>query len=231
MTLLMGLVIVLALSGCGTDRGENTRAAAPPESYPDLSPDSASVDCDDPGLTMAEYTEKCVGEQPPDGESSEERLPTEMQPFDGGSHTWQVTGITMRLSIEKVEPWGGEGNDFCGDGSCGVADPDDVRMVLKYEVTVPESYDEPFDPVACPGDLHVTSGNDDEAFSTVAGDEYKSLDGPMLPGTTKFGIQEIYIEKAYAAEEFFMDSTCGEDYERYSGETAYFSGKIEDVKK
>ena len=147
-------------------------------------------------------------------------------PLDGGSYTWD-NGIGMKLSVERVEPWG-DTDDFCGDGSCGIANRDDTRLVLKYEVSVPESYySGPFDPYDCPGELHVSTGSDEEAFSGVAGDYDRELGGKIFPGSTKFGIDEYYIEKAYADEEFYIESTCGDP--DFSGESAYFVGPIEDI--
>lgn len=148
-------------------------------------------------------------------------------PLDGGEYTWS-SGVTLKLTVERVEPWGTT-NDFCGDGSCGVANPEDTRLVLKYEVTVPEDHAGPFDPemAGCPGQLHSMTGSDDEAFSGVAGSYYRELGGKVFPGATKFGVAEYYIEKAYADEEFYIESSCGDA--DYTGETAYFVGPIEDV--
>lgn len=146
----------------------------------------------------------------------------EQLPLDGGTYTW-ASGVTMAFSVQRVEPWGSK-DDFCGDGSCGIANPDDTRFVLKYEVSVPDTLSAPFDPSSCPGDLHVISGNDDEALSGVAGDFSKSLDGKIFPGQTKFGVEEYYVEKAYAKEDFYIESTCGDT--DYSGESAYFVGPI-----
>lgn len=175
------------------------------------------------------------GEEPPATEvaaaergtdpAEEEGGGFESLPLDGGSYTWD-SGITLKMSVERVEPWGAT-DDFCGDGSCGVANPDDTRFVLKYEVTVPETYSEPFDPMGCPGQLHATSGSDDEALSPVAGDHYRELGGKIFPGSTKFGVDEYYIEKAYADQEFYIESSCGDP--GFSGETAYFVGPIDDV--
>jgi hypothetical protein len=147
----------------------------------------------------------------------------EALPLDGGSYTW-ASGVQLRLSVERVEPWGST-SDFCGDGSCGVANPDDTRFVFKYEVTVPEDFPAPFESYSCPGQLQVATGNDDEALSGVLGDYYRDLGGTVFPGSTKFGIEEYYIEKAYVGEEFYIESTCGDV--DYTGETAYFVGKIE----
>lgn len=156
-------------------------------------------------------------------EAAEGSAPFEQLALDGGSYTW-ANGVTMTVSIDRIEPWG-EKSDFCGDGSCGVADRDDTRVVLRYEVTAPESLSEPFDPSDCPGSLHSTVGNDDEALSGVFGDHYQELGGKVFPGQTKFGLEEYYIEKAYVGGEFYIESTCG-DVE-YDGESAYFVGVIE----
>ena len=144
-------------------------------------------------------------------------------PLDGGTYTWS-NGVTMTLSVERVEPWG-DTDDFCGDGSCGVANPEDTRFVFKYEVSVPDDFPEPFDPSSCPGSLSVTSGNDQEALSGVAGDYAQYMDGKIFPGQTKFGVEEYYVEKAYAKKEFYIESTCGDT--DFGGESAYFVGPIE----
>ena len=142
-------------------------------------------------------------------------------PLDGGSYTWE-SGIQMTLTVQTVEPYGKK-DDFCGDGSCGVALPEDTRVALKYEVSVPDSYGDSFDPYSCPGELHVASGSDDDAFGLVSGDLYRSLDGSILPGTTKFGVQEFYIKQEYQGAEFYIESSCGDDS---FDETAFFAGSF-----
>jgi hypothetical protein len=160
-----------------------------------------------------------------DDSATEESFAT--QPLDGGTYTWE-NGITQTLSVERVELWGGnKPDDFCGDGSCGVADPDDTRLVLRYDVSVPADFSEPFDPYSCPGGLHVTSGNDDEAFSQIAGDFDQELGGKILPGSSKFGVNEYYIEKAYAGAEFYIESSCGDT--EMSGESVVFQGPLADL--
>lgn len=163
-----------------------------------------------------------IGEEAQDDPSDEAAAELEQLPFDGGTYTWS-SGITLTTSVEKVEPWGST-DDFCGDGTCGVADPDDTRFVLRYEVSVPADHSGPFDASSCPGSLHVMSGNDDEAFSSVAGDYYAGLDGDVLPGATKFGVEEYYIEKTSIDQDFYLASDCGDV--DYDGETAYFGGTI-----
>lgn len=154
---------------------------------------------------------------------SDEPEPEEVtQPLNGGTYTWK-SGIRMDTKVEKVEPWGGVKDDFCGDGSCGVADPDDTRFVIRYMVTVPKDFAGKFEPYSCPGDLEPMNGNADEALSGVMGDDYRSLDDVILPGATKFGVGEYYIEKAYAKETFYIQSTCGDPE---GMETVQFAGKI-----
>ncbi len=150
----------------------------------------------------------------------------EQLPLDGGTHTWD-NGVKLTLTVDRVEKWG-DTDDFCGDGSCGIANPDDTRVVLKYVVSVPEDYPGPFDPSSCPGQLLPTSGSDDEALSGVAGDFDHSIEGKIFPGNTKFGTDEYYVEKAYADKEFYVESSCGSgdgtgaaDYS-----TAYFVGRL-----
>jgi hypothetical protein len=144
----------------------------------------------------------------------------EQLPLDGGSYTW-ASGVTMKLTVDRVEPYGAK-DDFCGDGSCGIANPDDTRVVLKYEVTVPADASEPFDASSCPGQLYPTSGNDEDALSGVYGDAAKPISGKIFPGSTKTGFDEYYLEKAYADQEFYIESSCGDT--DYDGETAYFVG-------
>lgn len=146
----------------------------------------------------------------------------EQLPLDGGSYTWS-SGVTMKLSIDRVEPWG-DRDDFCGDGSCGIANPDDTRVVLKYEVSVPDDAGQPFDASSCPGQLYPTGGTDDDALSGIYGDFNKPIDGKVFPGATKTGFDEYYVEKAYADQEFYIESSCGDA--DYSGETAYFVGTL-----
>src|SRR4029078_13664501 len=122
--------------------------------------------------------------------------------------TWD-NGVTMKLSVQRVEPWGTL-DDFCGDGSCGVPNKDDTRFVIRYGVTVPQDFDGPFHLSSCPGSLLPKEGNDEEALSSVAGDYSKQVEGKIFPGGTKFGIDEYYIEKAYADGEFYIESSCGD---------------------
>lgn len=140
-------------------------------------------------------------------------------PLDGGSYTWE-SGVKMTLTVQTVEAYGKK-DDFCGDGSCGVALPEDTRVALKYEVSVPDDLPEAFDAYGCPGELHVADGNDDDAYGLVSGDLARSLDGSILPGTTKFGVQEFYIKAEYADSEFYIESSCGDSN---SSESAFFSG-------
>jgi hypothetical protein len=100
----------------------------------------------------------------------------------------------MTVSVERVEAWGDK-DDYCGDGSCGISNPDDLRWVLKYEVSVPETMNKPFDPSRCPGELQILNGNDDESIIGVSGDYARFLDGNIFPGATKFGVDEYSIEK------------------------------------
>ena len=167
-----------------------------------------------PTVTQSDPPETMQAEEP-EGEQAAE-------PFDGGTYTWK-SGIRMDTKVEKVEPWGGASDDFCGDGSCGVADPDDTRFVLRYTVTVPKDFAGKFEPYSCPGDLEPMNGNADEALSGVMGDDYRSLDELILPGATKFGVGEYYIEKAYATETFYIQSTCGDPD---GMESVRFEGKI-----
>ena len=89
------------------------------------------------------------GASAPEGAAVEEGPPT--LPLDGGTYTWS-SGVTMTLEVVKKEPWGST-DDYCGDGSCGVSNPDDLRWVLHYEVSVPKDMPAPFDPMSCPGEL------------------------------------------------------------------------------
>ena len=148
--------------------------------------------------------------------------PSTLQPFNNGRHVWATTGVAMTTSVLLVEPWG-KRDDFCGDGSCGVADPDDLRFVLRYEVAVPANTAGPFDVTGCPGTLHVESGNDDEALGGVAGDHHRPLGEAILPGATKFGVDEYYVERAYTGQRFYLESRCGDPT---GSETAYYTGTI-----
>lgn len=174
------------------------------------------------GADQSETTPNAVPTVTQESGEPEAEAEVKTQPFDGGSYTWK-SGIRMDTKVEKVEPWGGTSDDFCGDGSCGIADPDDTRFVLRYTVTVPDDFEGKFDPYSCPGEFEPMNGNSDEAGSGVAGDYSRSLGDVILPGTTKFGVTEQYIEKAYAKETFYILSTCGDPE---GMETAHFEGKI-----
>lgn len=180
----------------------------PPETFVDASVEGGGQASD----------EEPTGESSEDGEEGGD---FEQLPLDGGTYTW-TNGVTMSLSVDRTEPWG-DVDDFCGDGSCGVANRDDTRVVLRYEVTVPDDAPEPFDAYGCPGSLSVMSGNSDEALSGVAGDYDREIDGKIFPGQSKFGLAEYYIEKDYAGGEFFIESSCGDES---NGESAYFVGTL-----
>lgn len=146
----------------------------------------------------------------------------EQFPLDGGSYTWD-SRVTLRLTVDRVEPWGRK-DDFCGDGSCGVAHPDDIRVVLKYEVIVPEDAPEPFDAFGCPGVMYPTGGNDEEALGSTFGEYSQPISGKVFPGETKTGYDEYYVDKDYADREFYIESSCGDV--DLTGETAYFVGSF-----
>ena len=156
------------------------------------------------------------GSASPDGDGP----PTE--PLDGGSFTWG-SGVTMSLDVVKTEPWGST-DDYCGDGSCGVSNPDDLRWVLRYDVSVPADLVQPFDASSCPGELHIANGNDEESIIGVAGDYAKDLGGRIFPGATKHGVQEYSIEQSALGQEFYIESYCGDPN---FAEPAYFTGTID----
>ena len=83
---------------------------------------------------------------------------------------------------------------------------------------------QPFDASSCTGQLYPTGGTDDDALSGIYGDFNKPIDGKVFPGATKTGFDEYYVEKAYADQEFYIESSCGDA--DYSGETAYFVGTL-----
>lgn len=180
---------------------------------------AAVVAGDEPSNELITVSDPGDSEGLPTDESTGAGTVFSKLPLNGGSYTWE-SGVTMTLTVQTVEPYGKK-DDFCGDGSCGVALPEDTRVALKYEVSVPDSFTEAFDPYGCPGELHVAEGNDDDAYGLVSGDLSRSLDGSILPGTTKFGVQEFYVKAEYAQAEFYIESSCGDtDF----SETAFFSG-------
>jgi hypothetical protein len=179
-------LVILGLAGCGGGTDGDPQAAQ----------SSASP--------AAEVTELPPSPGTGDGQE-DDQAPS--QPLDGGTFTW-ASGVSMRLMIEKVEPWGTL-DDYCGDGSCGVSQPDDTRLVLKYEITVPEDFDGSFDASACPGTLHVMNGNDEEAVISVAGEYYRSLED-IRPGATKYGVAEYSIARDSSGEVFYIESSCGD---------------------
>jgi hypothetical protein len=176
---------------------------------------------------MGQEFDECLangGLESIEGEGSapqEEGPPT--QPLDGGSYTWS-NGVTLTLEVARQEPWG-DTDDYCGDGSCGVSNPDDLRWVLHYEVSVPEDAPRPFDPYSCPGELQIANGNDEETIINVSGDYANSLDGKILPGSTKSGDNEYSIERSALGEEFYIESSCGDP--DYMESPVYFTGVID----
>ena len=101
-------------------------------------------------------------------------------------------------------------SDYCGDGRCGVSQPDDTRVVLRYTIAVPQNFAGPFTPNACPGQLHVENGNDEDAIIGVSGKYARELDEAIQPGSTKYGVNEYSIAKASTGQSFYIDSTCGD---------------------
>ncbi len=100
-------------------------------------------------------------------------------------------GIQVTIEVEKVKEWG-EHSDFC-DG-CLALEPDDYRFVLRFTVHVPKSYGKLLDVTSCSGTLSVDEGNDDDAFTQVAGDYNKNLDGKVRAGATNYGANEYGIK-------------------------------------
>jgi hypothetical protein len=187
--------------------------------------DKYDIDADDFYKAYGEMISAESGKMSPDAPATEDEPDAnaaEAQPLDGGEYTWP-NGVHMALSVVQVEPWG-ETDDYCGDGSCGVSNPDDLRWVLRYDVTVPDSFSGPFDAYSCPGNLHIVNGNDDEAFNLVAGENYSSIDGDILPGASKYGQAEYSIERAVLGSEFYIESSCGNT--DFIGDTVLFRGTI-----
>lgn len=176
-------------------------------------------------LSQSVEEEPLLGESPfPD--PSEAPLDGEdagpAQPIDGGTYTW-ASGVTMALKITKIEPWGSK-DDYCGDGSCGISNPDDMRVVLHYDVSVPDGDGGAFDPSSCPGDLYLKDGGDDNSIISVSGQYAHDIDGKIFPGGSKSGDKEYSIEKDFKGAEFYFESSCGDV--NMDGETAYFEGVI-----
>lgn len=148
----------------------------------------------------------------------------DLQPIDGGTYTWSSTGITIDLAVEVTEIRGGEPDDLCGDGSCGVLEPEDTTVTIRYDVTVPDDYaGGPFDASYCELSAGVVNGNDDEAITGLAGGYYSPIDGAILPGASKFGIDEFVVDAEHAGDEFLLTTACG-DPDSY--EEAYFVGPL-----
>jgi hypothetical protein len=144
--------------------------------------------------------------------------PVEKLPLMGGSYTWATTGVTMTWTVKSQGKYG-ETNDVCGDGSCGVLKPNDESWLMHYEVTVPEGAPG-VDGYSCPGQLHVTEGNDEDAFVNFGSKDM----GEVKPGGTKYGETEYVIVSSAKDQTFYMESTCGADPEGESSETAYLEG-------
>jgi hypothetical protein len=116
----------------------------------------------------------------------------------------------MSVSVDSVTPWG-KREDWCGDASCGVTQADDLRVLLRYEVSVPDDFQGDFDPSRCPGELTVVNGNDDEAvrpYQDLQG-ETSDISGSILPGASKFGVAGFAVSKDYEDQEFVLTSACG----------------------
>lgn len=176
-------------------------------------PEPQVINCQDPGLSQAEWTRYCYDPaeqreevESPSAEQESDTERTQFQPFDGGSYTWP-NGITVTTKVEVLEPWADD-TAFCE--GCFNLEADDLRLVLRHTVSVPADHPGVVDADLCSGSLETTTGNDDEALTTVAGDDYKPLSGTILPGKSKFGTTEFGINKDYADEEFVYLNSCGD---------------------
>lgn len=182
-------------------------------------------DLDAESVVEGEGEEPIESDEPssPESEHSDDGPPTAS--LDGDSYSWQ-SGVEMTIAISRKEPWGST-DDYCGDGSCGVSNPDDLRVVFEYGVSVPDYITQPFDASSCPGQLHIASGNDDEAIIGVAGDYASYIEGKILPGQTKSGSEEYSIDRAALGEEFYIESSCGDPFYEADG-PVYFTGVIDE---
>ena len=151
--------------------------------------------------------------------SSGKPMPT--RALNGGSFTWS-SGATMTLKVVRVEPWG-RTTDYCGDGSCGVSHPDDLRWVLQYTITVPTSAAVTVDPLRCPGTLRAGGGGDADLIIGVAGEYARRIDGKITAGATKTGAEEYSIDKSLLGKTFTLTSTCGDPAHH---ESIAFTGTI-----
>jgi hypothetical protein len=143
---------------------------------------------------------------------------TEKLPLMEGSYTWATTGVTMTWTMKSQGKYG-ETYDICDDGSCGIIKPEDEKWLMHFEVSVPEGA-QAVDGYACPGDMHVVDGNDEDSVWVF---NEKSLD-EIKPGGTKYGENQYVIAAAAKDQTFYIESTCGADPESESSETAYLEG-------
>jgi hypothetical protein len=209
-------LVPLALIACSSNSGQNSAAPTP-----------SVINCDT--ASQEDWVKYCASITPtptPNSSTGTEGSGDEdlkSLPFDGGVFTWS-NGIQVTTKVEKVGKWG-QHDDFC-DG-CLALEPDDYRFALRFTVHVPKSYGKLLDVTSCSGTLSVDDGNDDDAFTEVAGDYNKGLDGKMRPGATKYGVNEYGIKKKYVERgiTFTYTNSCGDpDYE--TGQVGIWNGKI-----
>jgi actin-like ATPase involved in cell morphogenesis len=140
--------------------------------------------------------------------------------FDEGSYTW-ASGVSMTMSIRRVERWGVR-YPYCPDGSCGFAEPEDVRVVMAYKVRAPEGLRKSLDASACPGKLQ---GSDPATTIRLVSNAYgRPIEKPVKAGTTKFGLIEYSIPNKFRKANFEIRSRCGDVGD--TGEVAIFGGKF-----
>ncbi|MCI2237605.1 hypothetical protein MN205_03760 [Kineococcus sp. TRM81007] len=204
---------LLALAGCSNGPGGN--AAGPV-------PSATEINCEDPSITMAQYTENCTELEEGEGGTAASPASEAPQPIDGGTYTW-ASGITVTYKVEDYGTFD-QTQDWCGDGSCGISQPADSDIGLRYTVSVPADFPGTLEPSGCAGSLSVVNGNDEEALRLYAGDHYSGITGPMLAGATKEGLTQYVIAEAYAGKQFLLSSSCGDT--SYSGERALFTGNL-----
>ena len=151
----------------------------------------------------------------------------EFQPLDGGSHTFMLSAVTFSTKLEDRGEWvqDAEDSDYLCP-TCPLAPEGDRRFLLTYTISVPENYAGTVDlgMFECPGELTVTQGIDPaERMTFHSGDLQQAIEGPMFAGSTKSGVMELHVPKAYVGQEFMLPTTCANGG---GEETAYFRGAL-----
>lgn len=191
------LAVVLPATGCGSTESSTT-----------LVPETVEA--------------QTVLEQPEDMESAD----IEFLPLNAGSAQWD-NGVTLKTSVVGYEPIESALEEFRTEYSYFDTSkyPNGTYLLqLRYDITVPATYPEPFDRASlhCTGSsLSALSGAGDAVSATefLGEGPTVSIQDAIFPGGSKYGITAYVVLPEAVNQELILESRCG------GPETFYFRGR------